>query len=39
MPLNLQDYHLKSVLAGCRENLFLVRSEMIRVTSSKGYGQ
>jgi hypothetical protein len=33
MPLNLQDYHLKSVPAGCRESFCLVRSEMLRVIS------
>jgi hypothetical protein len=39
VSLHLQDYHLKFVPAGCRENVCLVRSEMIRVISSKGYGQ
>ena len=39
VSLHLQDYHLKFVPAGCRENFCLVRSEMIRVISSKGYGQ
>jgi hypothetical protein len=39
MHLKLQDYHLKSVPAGCCENFCLIRSEIIRVISSKGYGQ